>query len=385
MQVCGRARALYVSRLAGGRRGVRFGAFLEGALLPWILLPLVLLTHHAVSATPLDPSDPAAWVIPSPDLYALAVEGERVCAVGYWGTILLSEDGGDSFRPVRTSVREALFAVDFFDARSGWAVGARGTILATRDGGQSWQPQTAWILDAFGDRIELDVSLFGVQAVSPLEAWAVGDAGVVLRTRDGETWEQIPLSQELLGDDNLIDRILNGVHFADPTHGFIVGEFGTVLYSADGGESWSRQPHVSSAGDDPYIFDVAASVSQQDVRQGANVSAAAVGLAGSVWVWDRGETRWQTRSIAGGASLYAVAQRGDHLVAVGDRGAVHWSADAGRTWQRAGTPRILGWLRAVEFATDARVFSVGAGGVLLRSNDAGRSFDRVNWDPRATR
>ena len=72
-----------------------------------------------------------------------------------------------------------------------------------------------------------------MSAVSAQEAWAVGDFGVLLHTRDGVAWEQQPLPAEIFGDENPPERILNSVHFPSSQRGFIAGEFGTLLRTSD--------------------------------------------------------------------------------------------------------------------------------------------------------
>jgi len=350
----------------------RIGLSLLGALL-W-----ALGGARPAAAEPLDPADPSAWRIPAPDLHALAVEGDTLCAVGYWGSVLVSWDRGERFERVRTPVREALFAVDFADADHGFAVGARGTILKTSDAGRSWSRLPVTLPDEFGEELPLELSLFGVSAISTTNVWAVGDGGLVLHSSDGSSWTRIPVDEAVFADDNLTERILNDIQFADASSGWIAGEFGTVLRSRDGGRSWARHAHVGASENDPYLFAVSAGS-----QAGSGPPVATVGLAGRIWIADATGTRWIEKTMPGQESLYAIAQSGPRLVAVGDRGAIYVSQDSGASWVAATRPRVLGWLRAVRFAPTGTLFAVGAGGTLLRSDDGGSSFTRVSvGDPR---
>jgi Uncharacterized protein related to plant photosystem II stability/assembly factor len=64
--------------------------------------------------------------------------GERIVAAGDFGTILVSDDGGRSWRQAATPTRATLTALHFIDAKHGWAAGHGGVLLETRDGGTQW-------------------------------------------------------------------------------------------------------------------------------------------------------------------------------------------------------------------------------------------------------
>ncbi|MCC9607449.1 YCF48-related protein [Blastopirellula sp. JC732] len=76
------------------------------------------------------------------DARGVAVNGDRVTVVGSPGSIVLTSlDGGAHWLSATTGHRAPLTAVTFADNMHGWAVGAFGTILATTDGGASWFAQ----------------------------------------------------------------------------------------------------------------------------------------------------------------------------------------------------------------------------------------------------
>src|SRR5579862_192446 len=67
--------------------------------------------------------------------------GSRVVAVGDRGYIVVSDDDGASWKRAVAPAVPLLTAVDFVDAKNGWAVGHDTTILATHDGGDTWTRQ----------------------------------------------------------------------------------------------------------------------------------------------------------------------------------------------------------------------------------------------------
>ena len=74
-------------------------------------------------------------------IYASAVAGKRVVAVGDYGFVILSDDGKRFRQAAAVPTRAPLTSVFFLDVKRGWAAGHDGTILTTADGGDTWQMQ----------------------------------------------------------------------------------------------------------------------------------------------------------------------------------------------------------------------------------------------------
>ncbi|MCY1411636.1 Ycf48-like protein [compost metagenome] len=70
-----------------------------------------------------------------------------------------------------------------------------------------------------------------------------------------------------------------------------------------------------------------------------------------------------------------LAAAGTRLVAVGQRGHIFYSDDAGRQWQQASVP-VSSDLVAVHFPTPLQGWAVGHDGVVLHSSDAGQTWSR---------
>ena len=99
---------------------------------------------------------------------------------------------------------------------------------------------------------------------------------------------------------------------------------------------------------------------------------AATGSAPSRDVLD---TPAQRSALAPNAVVTGLARAGKRIVAVGQRGHVLLSDDAGKTWQQADVP-VSADLVAVCFATAESGWAVGHDGVVLNSADAGRTWTR---------
>ena len=141
-------------------------------------------------------------------------------AVGSFGAIAHTKDGGISWQLQKSQTTAHLFSVAFSDELNGIAVGARGTLLVTSNGGVDWKPQT-------------DISskaLTGVTYSSHLRAVVVGYAGTILETRDaGVTWQTA---------NSLTTTDLLSIYFKDDKVGWATGDDGLVLTTADGGSIW---------------------------------------------------------------------------------------------------------------------------------------------------
>ncbi len=73
--------------------------------------------------------------------------------------------------------------------------------------------------------------------------------------------------------------------------------------------------------------------------------------------------------------LNGLARAGDRVIAVGQRGHVLYSDDAGANWQQADVP-VSSDLVAVSFPTPSMGWAVGHDGVILHTNNAGATWSR---------
>jgi photosystem II stability/assembly factor-like uncharacterized protein len=157
--------------------------------------------------------------------------GARVVAVGERGVVMLSDDMGKSFRQARqVPIDATLTSVSFVDDRHGWAVGHWGVVLVTQDGGETWALQRK---DAKTDR-----PLFAVHFFDARQGVAAGLWSLVLTTNDGgATWRQVELKPPegaKKADLNLLGLFADGQGRV-----FAAAERGMVLRSDDRGASWT--------------------------------------------------------------------------------------------------------------------------------------------------
>jgi photosystem II stability/assembly factor-like uncharacterized protein len=180
----------------------------------------------------------------------------------------------------------------------------------------------AWMLGAWSQvsaTVQPAMLLLDGVVVGPAIV-AVGERGTILRSGDsGRTWLATPSSTH---------ATLTGVSFApDGRHGWAVGHDALILHTTDGGLTWARQ--------------------------------------------------WQGESLAE-SFLDVLALDAQHVIAVGAFGLCVITTDGGATW----TPRRLldedYHLNRLTRGPDGTLYLAGEHGTLLRSMDAGDTWDGIH-------
>jgi photosystem II stability/assembly factor-like uncharacterized protein len=202
-------------------RGDRFG--LNGV----ITVPGFGLLAYGAGGLIMHPSDNTvlAYTGTYHDLRGLTVSESprRLWGAGYYGVVVSSADGVHWSASPTPRTSEFLNAIAVSkDSHFIVAVGDKGTILSSQDSGQSWQTKQP-----------TSENLTSVY-VSGNRAVAVGINGAIVTSKNGGLdWQKTKSP----GPEDLFSVIgtPSGMTFA-------FGESGTVAYSADFGETWHRRP-----------------------------------------------------------------------------------------------------------------------------------------------
>ena len=281
-------------------------------------------------------------------LLGVARAGSRIVAVGEYGDIVLSDDGGKTWRQAqKVPTIVTLTDVFFVDAKTGWAVGHDTLILKTEDGGETWVKQSG------------------------------GGAS---------------------------DNALLSVFFKDANHGFAVGAFNYTTETTDGGKTWverktlmppppegsvpkkapavpaegSIDPTVQKApgaGDDPYAAATGDENHLNAMFAGPDANTIFVAAeAGAVYRSLDGGATW-SKTLTGYAGSFwggLTAKDGSSYV-TGMRGNIWRSTDKGASWTKLDTggadQSIAGGIQL----EDGSFVFVGLGGQVLYSQD-GQKF-----------
>jgi photosystem II stability/assembly factor-like uncharacterized protein len=291
------------------------------------------------------------------------VDPQHGWAVGDFGIILHTDDGGQHWSPQISGVTCTLNSVCFVDTHCGWAAGGivypflhntSGVVLATRDGGVTWQREPAllpmvrkirFLTERQGWAIACPSAMFPGGAFISRDAgrsWQPASSGGTLRLSTGDFFDarnailggSLGLTAEISDGDfarrrstGLIAQGINAMQVVPPGYGWLAGDAGWIALTADRGKSWL--PPLGPIPPGARLFDFSA----LSVR------------GGKCW-------------IAGSP---------------GSR--VFFTPDAGRSWSAFSTGTTAP-LRAITFADDLHGWAVGQLGLILSTQDGGRTWRR---------
>jgi photosystem II stability/assembly factor-like uncharacterized protein len=268
-------------------------------------------------------------------MLAVTRAGARLVAVGERGSILLSDDAGVSWRQAKVPVSVSLTAVQFLNAKTGWAVGHLGVVLHSADGGETWTKQ----LDG-------------------REAAALVLEAAKKRADKGALAE----AEHLVADGP--DKPFLDLYFENERAGYIVGAYDLIFRTVDAGETWQPwQTHVSNPRGLHFY--------------GIRPAGGALFLVGEQGTLlrstDQGENFVPLASPYRGSYFGLVTTKSGELVLFGLRGNAFWSGDAGTTWQKIDTGVPITLSAGIELS-DGSIVLVSQAGDVLVSADRGRSF-----------
>jgi len=367
----------------------------------WLIATLLLILSPIV----LIAQDEWTWVNPLPQGNPLndviAIDGNNIIAVGWWGAILRTTDGGRSWdlrKPDSTLV--TFRGLTFVDQNVGVAVGEGGAIYKTTDGGYTWSkkpsgttfdlnsvsftnPTTGAIvgqggpIDAAGVILTTSdggetwrrfipplgsfKALYGVSFASPTVATAVGRSKTTVRTTDGgTTW----FTQS--SDPNPIAVNYLSITYSDMSNGWIGGPTGEILHTSNGGETWTTQVTGQSGQIDKLeFFD-----SSYGLARAPDQKLLKTTNGGVTW------TTIQLDSLHYGMALSMISR--DSVVTVGNWGYLGGSVNGGLTWA------TLEWMSfTLEDFSSLDFFDLNLGiasmysGKIFRTTDGGGTWSLV--------
>ena len=271
--------------------------------------------------------------------------GDRLVAVGQRGHIVVSTDGGTTWKQSPVPVSSDLTAVYFINEKKGWAVGHDGVILHSADGGASWSLQ----LDG---RRANDLLLADIKAKAGAHP---GSAEVNSLLAEAER------HHEQGADKPFLD-----VWFADENIGFVVGAYNLIFRTGDGGKTWA-----------PWFdrTDNAKFLNLYAIRAAAG-SVYIAGEAGLVLRLDGDGQRFSAVNPDYKGSFFGVLGDANMVLVHGLRGNAFRSADGGKNWVKveAGLPATI--VGGTVLARGAIVLADVSGRVAI-STDAGASWKPV--------
>jgi len=319
---------------------------------------------------------------------------QRGFAVGDRGTILRTEDGGQTWTLLSCSTEATLRSISFVSEDEGWIGGggtreysgaSEGVVLATDDGGETWSIVCEQRLP----------SLRSIKFFSDVEGIAVGDStdrhpsGLVSTSDGGRTWTPVPGDKSngwttaefassqfavLAGEKGTLGSLTGGtVTNSTPLGGlrgfkassldrpaktvWAVGDGGMIVRSNDGGASWPAAD-ASMPIETKMVFDFSAvAASRNEVWVG--------GTPGSViWHSPDGGATWKPQPTGETTPLHAIiCLPGDKRIAVGALGKILISEAAGPWTTVRGAGRRLAALAIHAHGSRVSLFELARDGL----------------------
>lgn len=212
--------------------------------------------------------------------------------------------------------------------------------------------------------------LFSTCFVNEREGWAVGDLGRIFHTTDGaKTWEVQSAGTK---------RPFVASTCMDANNAWIAGQAGQIARTTDGGKTWTNQ----ESGTDRQIL----SIQFIDAQNGF-----AVGDFGTMLRTENGGATWTKIPVPvdtqlpedmigivepGDIVLYSVSYAdAQHIGIVGEFGVILMSQDGGRTFQSRAS-NVESTLFGVFLGEQGKGWAVGLEAIMLSTSDGGETWKR---------
>ncbi|HVL00267.1 MAG TPA: YCF48-related protein [Dongiaceae bacterium] len=310
---------------------------------------LVMLTAPVLAApdTFKDPLDVQATMLKrrldSTHTNAITQAGNRLVAVGIGGLVVYSDDGGKKWLQGSVPVSSDLTDVYFPTADTGWAVGQDGVVLRTRDAGQSWEKQ-------------LDGRMTKKLLTDHFEALASG----------GNPDAQKYLQDVQLNYEGGPEQVLLSVWFKNEQQGFVSGSFGTLLATDDGGATWTSWVEKVEAETPPHFYGI----------RGTRFGVMMVSEQGVVFRLDPDKERFVPMQTGYNGTFFSLLETKDSVFALGLRGNAYRLKPETMNWEKMETGASGSITSGAQLA-DGSVLLATQMGQLLMTRDDGASFHKV--------
>ena len=265
-------------------------------------------------------------------------------AVGAYGIIRRTTNGGINWFPQTSGTSNTLYSVHFINANTGTIVGTGGIIRRTINGGINWFPQTSGTSN----------TLYSVHFINANTGTIVGAGGIIRRTTNGG----INWFSQLSGTYNN----LNSVYFINVNTGTTVGKYGTVRKTTNGGINWFSQT-IPTSYELTSIYYLNAST--------GIITKSNFNYTRSIYRTTNGGITWNEIYTGSVHTLRAVdfpSSSSGYLM--GDEGDIFKSSDGGLTWSffSAG---VMNWFYDGSFANENTGWVVGTSGIILKTTTGG--------------
>ncbi len=310
----------------------------------------------------------------------------KVWTIGKMGTILKSDNLGDTWNCKSKNLALELKNVQFITKDIGWAVGQLNTILKTNDGGTNWFRMM--LADNFGTNIEHFIK---VCFLNENLGWVASNIGNIYKTTDGgSNWLKIKVA----------DTPLSDIFFISENVGWTTTDNGIIHKTTDGGLSWVNQEQLKAGIYSIYfINDNLGWITFVGLEENFGMTTDGgetwnLGKIGdniyltSIYFFDK-DTGWAAstmrfaRTTDGGKNwqLSSFDQIMNSIFfvnknigwAAGEYGVIMKTTDGGISWNHLPLENSLP-IKSIYFISENEGWIVGANGMIMRTTNGGTTF-----------
>lgn len=261
------------------------------------------------------------------------------------GIIIKTEDGGESWNTIYplTGTSPSFEKIEFINENVGFVAGY-DLVMKTTDGGVTWNPLTV------GTDVYLYNNLsFYDENIGFVSAQLNDDPyfAIYLTTDGGNSWTE---ASDVLEAGGI------AMDYANQATLYSVGADERIAKSIDGGNTWNS---IYSGMIQNYFL----SLNFKDADNGV-----VAGEDGLLKTTHDGGNTWNDFAT-GYHHFYALAYKGDEIMAGGTDTDIYFSADNGTTWDQILVGHGQNQLYQIAFFENGSGLISGSGGVMIKFND----------------
>lgn len=261
------------------------------------------------------------------------------------GIILKTEDAGETWQTIypQSGTSPSFEKIEFVTTEKGFVAGY-DLFMKTEDGGTTWTPMSV------GTDVYLYNNLsFYDENIGFVSAQLNDDPyfAIYLTTDGGDTWTPAT---------NVLETGAINIAYADESTLFSVGADERIAKSTDGGDTWNA---IYSGIIQNYFL----SVYFKDLDNGV-----VAGEDGLIKTTHDGGATWSDFAT-GYHHFYALAYKGNQLMAGGTDTDIYFSEDNGATWNQIFVGNGQNQLYEIGFFEDGSGLIVGSGGIVIKFDD----------------
>jgi len=326
-----------------------------------LLIKLTIAFLGIVIGTNLNAQSFDSWELQNPyptavSLYDIQFKDENTgWAVGDFGTILKTTDGGETWQKQNTGSTGWFSHIDVYDENIVYVSGPNDDLIFTENGGETWiELSCPYIYQNFSD----------IEIVNPDTVWIGNSKGRIIGCfNKGETWFKSidGYSGSISSIESVGSKKIIALGSAQPP---------IIKYSDDYGQSWENRAINDSIGavSDMVFAD----------ENTAYLVSTRYGEMAPYRVFkstDAGET-WFTQYLVGFSNQwlkldFVDANHGWSMTKV----SLNRTVDGGETWDNIPMPNIYWWsLNSLSFVNRNIGFVAGYRGRILKTEDSGDSW-----------